>query len=142
MMNCLQISCKTNNLQKVRGFVEEVLAKYGVSPENTNLLVLAVDELCANLIIHSHHCNQDDALEVRIIKQKERFVFEICDKADECFNIIDYQTPDIQDIISEKRNGGMGLILVKKIMDDIEIERIGTYNIRRLYKALPTQASR
>jgi len=57
MIHSIRISCLKNNLSRVRNFVEGALKQHAISPIDINLMVLAVDELCANLIIHSHKCN-------------------------------------------------------------------------------------
>jgi len=141
MIYSIEVPCKKNNLKKVRQFVERVLLGYLISPVETNMMVLAVDELCANLIIHSHSCNPDNSIEVRIQNQNNRFVFEIHDDADDNFNVAEYKTPDIQEVIKNRQSGGIGLILVKKIMDDIQFERDGTHNICRLYKHFPPNSA-
>lgn len=135
MIYSIEVPCQKNNLRKVRQFVERVLTAYLISPKETNMMVLAVDELCANLIIHSHYCNPEDHIEVRIQQnQSKQFIFEIHDEAVDYFDPAEYQVPEMKDVIKERRNGGIGLILVKKIMDEIQIERKEGYNICRLYK--------
>ncbi len=141
MIYSIEVPCKKNNLKKVRQFVERVLLGYLISPVEANMMVLAVDELCANLMIHSHSCNPDNSIEVRIQNQNNRFVFEIHDDADDTFNVAEYQTPDMQEVIKNRQSGGIGLILVKKIMDDIQFERDGTHNICRLYKHFPPNSA-
>jgi serine/threonine-protein kinase RsbW len=121
--------------------VENVLNRYQVSPEDIYFIKLAIDEICANLIIHSHHCNKNDLLEVKIRRENNTFIFEIHDQSNDNFNLLEYKVPDIQQIINDKKNGSIGLILVKKIMDDIELERREGHNICRLYKSIP-QANR
>ncbi len=140
-MHSLQIPCTKENLQEIRCFVENVLNRYQVSPEDIYFIKLAIDEICANLIIHSHHCNKNDLLEVKIRRENNTFIFEIHDQSNDNFNLLEYKVPDIQQIINDKKNGSIGLILVKKIMDDIELERREGHNICRLYKSIP-QANR
>jgi serine/threonine-protein kinase RsbW len=42
-------------------------------------------------------------------------------------------------VIKSKRKGGLGIILVKRIMDKIEFESIQNKNICRLYKILKSK---
>ncbi len=137
MIYSIEVPCKKNNLKKVRQFVERVLTAYLISPTETNMMVLAIDELCANLMIHSHACNPKNHIEVRILQShNQQFIFEIHDQAGDSFNLLEYQAPDMQEVIRQRRSGGIGLILVKKIMDDIQVERKGEHNICRLYKSI------
>lgn len=136
-MHSLQVPCTKENLKEIRYFVENALNRYEVSAEDIYFIKLAIDEICANLIIHAHHCNQEDFIEVKIKNEGNIFVFEIHDQSNDNFNLLEYKAPDIQHIISNKKNGSMGLILVKKIMDEIELERCEERNICRLYKSIP-----
>jgi len=100
------------------------------------LLVLAVDELCSNLIIHSHKCNPDEQIEISLHKENDEYIFEISDYNSSPFNVADYKAPDIHQIVTDKRNGGIGLILVKRIVDKIQFERKGARNICRISKRI------
>ncbi len=136
MIHSIRISCLKNNLCRVRNFVEGALKQHAISPIDINLMVLAVDELCANLIIHSHKCNPKEDIEVSVRKKDNQFVFEIKDESVPSFDLLSYKEPDMKDIIANKRGGGIGLILVKKIMDEIQYERNGSANICRVSKRL------
>lgn len=114
-----KINCAKTNLKQIRSFVSDVLSKYRLSEPEANLIVLAIDEVCTNMIVHSHQCNPEESLEVVINRKKDGFLFEIRDKG-ELFDILQYQEPDIKQVVRENRRGSMGLILVKKIMDRIE----------------------
>lgn len=130
----LSISCEKENLAKVRGFVEKVLLQNNVEELETHKLVLAVDEICANLIIHSNHCDVNHSIDIVIeIQPKVEVVFVIRDKGI-FFDINSYKEPSMDDVIHSKRKGGVGLMLVKRIMDKIEFATEKNYNICRLTK--------
>ncbi|MFT4738981.1 MAG: serine/threonine-protein kinase RsbW, partial [Paraglaciecola sp.] len=52
------------------------------------------------------------------------------------FDISQYQEPSISELISSKRKGGLGLMLVKRIMDQIEFSKEKNHNICRLIKTI------
>ena len=97
-------------------------------------MVLAVDEVCSNLIIHSHHCNADDAIELSIRNQSTGVTFEIIDRAGTYFNLQDHKPPEIEDLVKIGHKGGMGLRLVKKLMDKVEVEYHDSQSTWRLHK--------
>ncbi|MGF1533083.1 MAG: ATP-binding protein [Bernardetiaceae bacterium] len=132
----IQVACIKANLKKIRQFVATVLERHQVDDVDSNLLVLAVDELCANLMIHSHSCNPEEDIEVCVEKSGEQFIFEIRDRNQAIFNLHNYQLPDLQNIIKERRAGGMGLILVRRIADDIQCLQDGKTNIYRFFKRI------
>jgi serine/threonine-protein kinase RsbW len=128
--------CCKEKLQDIRIFVNQVLTQFNLSEVEINKLVLAVDEVCANIIIHSHNCNAEDFLELCIsYKENEGITFEIADRG-VGFNICKYAEPNLSQIVKEKKKGGIGLILVKRIMDDIEFLRVSDQNICRLVKKI------
>ncbi|MTI32078.1 ATP-binding protein [Xanthovirga aplysinae] len=127
-------SCSKNKLKSIREFVEDVLRECPLSEAEAHKLVLAVDEVCANLMIHSNQCNPKENLELQInIQNNKGITFEISDRG-EAFNPNTYIAPSVQQIVKEKRKGGMGLLLVKHIMDDIEFCCNKDQNVCRLYK--------
>ena len=130
------IGCSLNNLKGIRDFIRMSLKNHGISDVMMNEIVLALDEMCSNLMIHAHNCNPDDMLELHInIPGKGKLIFEIIDDG-RSFNINEFQEPDLGNLIQEKRKGGLGIRLVKSIMDDIQyISRDGK-NICRLTKKI------
>ncbi len=99
-------------------------------------IVLALDEMCSNLMIHAHHCNKEDLFEIVIhVENKDPLVFEIIDDGT-VFDINQFNTPAIDNIVQEKRKGGLGIRLVKSIMDKIEYQKTSEHNICRLVKTV------
>lgn len=132
----LTIECDKNELLTVRKFVADQLEAHQVPDLEAHKLVLAVDEVCANLIIHSNDCNPDKRITVEIQFSNKQIIFQFIDKGNS-FNINEYQAPSMDEIVSTRRKGGLGLILVKRIMDKIEFSYENNYNICTLTKNFP-----
>lgn len=128
-------SCSKSRLREIRSFTEQILRKHGMEELQISTVVLAVDEVCANLIIHAHECDDQHELKLEIDVKKDKVVFDIIDRS-EMFNINQYKTPQLEDIIKMQRKGGLGLILVKKIMDDIRVFPKGRFYVCQLTKNL------
>ncbi|HVE00026.1 MAG TPA: ATP-binding protein [Cytophagaceae bacterium] len=135
MVEKIKIACSTENLKEVRKFVNSNLSKLHVSENEINMIVLAVDEICANRIIHSNRSDKNNYLEVEISDKGEGVFFNISDKGD-FYDNTTQADPDIQNLIKEKRKGGIGLMLVRKIMDSIEVKKEEPYTIYTLFKKL------
>lgn len=137
MKYSVKVPCLKDNLHKIRAFVSEVLHQYDLTEVQINNMVLAVDEVCANLIIHSYQCRPEEEIEVDInINSHNKIIFEIIDRG-EGYDIRKHQEPAIEEIIKSKRKGGVGLMLVKKIMDEVDFVPGKAYSIVRLTKNLP-----
>lgn len=131
-----KIPCKKERLSDIRLFLNNVLEKHKVPDKHQNTLILAVDEICANLIIHSHGCDPSHFIEIKVdVDDGSDITFEIVDNG-AGFNIGAYEEPKISDIVKEKRKGGIGLMLVRRIMDEIELIEGKNSNTYRLYKKL------
>lgn len=136
MKTKLTISCNKTNLLKIRQFVSNALTSYSVQELEAHKIILAVDEVCANLIIHSNDCNPDQKIHVSLTKESgSKIIFTIKDTG-HSFNYQSYQEPSMNEIISSKRKGGVGLMLVKRIMDKIEFSKEENCNICRLTKKI------
>jgi serine/threonine-protein kinase RsbW len=133
MNNWIRISCNKNNLKVVRDFVTDFLTPYGLSAIVLNQIILAVDEITANLIIHSNQQDESKFVKLAIFLEGDTFLFEITDKG-QSFDQDHYVEPDIKDHIRIGKKGGVGIALVKRIMDKVEFTSDGSDNIVRLFK--------
>ena len=128
------IGCSLNNLKGIRDFIRQSLKGHGVSDVMLNDIVLAIDEMCSNLMIHAHQCDPDQELELHIhVPKKGSLVFEIVDEGS-MFDINKFNAPELGNLVHEKRKGGLGIRLVKSIMDKVEYLRQGNKNVCRLTK--------
>lgn len=131
-----QVGCSIENLKNIRDFIRTSLKNHGISDLEISEIVLALDEMCSNLMIHSHHCNPDDLFELNIyVERNNPVVFELVDDGT-VFDINLFATPALDSIVNEKRKGGLGIRLVKSIMDKIEYKKAGNKNICRLSKSV------
>ena len=129
-----KIGCSIENLKGVRDFIRGALKDHGVPDLQVSEMVLALDEMCSNLMIHAHHCNPDDLFELHIhVEKNTPVVFEIIDDGS-AFDINQFAEPDLGNLVNEKRKGGLGIRLVKSIMDKIEYHNRNGKNICRLVK--------
>lgn len=135
-MNKITVSRSTDSLKKIRDFLGKILSENAVMDEEANLMVLAVDEICSNLILHADKDADSKDLQIKIINTPEGFLFEILDKSAP-FDQTSVSEPDLTGIIKEKKKGGIGLMLVRRIMDSIEFGKEGHYTIYKLFKKKP-----
>jgi serine/threonine-protein kinase RsbW len=136
MVHYYKVNCVRDNLRLIREFVTVVLRNLSLSEIEVNQLVLAVDEICSNLIIYSHNCNPEYFLEINIEDKGGEILFEIIDQDANFFDISEYQEPKISNIIKERRKGGVGLMLVNRIMDSVEVSVENHQNIWRMTKKI------
>lgn len=135
MKHEIKLNCDKSRLVDLRAFLNKVLAKTTLTEITKNQVILAVDEVCSNLIIHSHACNPSEQIALEVTNSGDQLVFEIKDHG-EGFNIVEYKQPELNAVKKERRKGGLGIMLVRKIMDNIEFESSGNQNTCRLIKQI------
>lgn len=136
MNHSLRVSCSRSNLKTVRDFVADVLQQHQLPDILQNQIILAVDEIVANLIIHSNHEDATKHLDIRVEIADHEFRFEAEDDG-QSFSPAEYKDPDLQEHIRTGKKGGVGIALVNRIMDHVEYTTEGTRNLCRLRKRLP-----
>jgi serine/threonine-protein kinase RsbW len=133
-MHKFKTSCRREELKEIRKFISEILNDIGLSDVESNQVILAVDEVCANLIIHSNKCDPNECLEIKVNETiGQKIIFEIVDYG-EGFNYNNYKEPNLEEIVRRRKKGGLGIMLVKKLMDSVEFSSEGNKNICRLEK--------
>jgi serine/threonine-protein kinase RsbW len=136
MKHTIRVSCSRSNLKTVRDFVAGILQAHHLSDILQNQIILAVDEIVANLIIHSNQEDESKHLDIRVEMEPHEFRFEAEDDG-QSFSPAEYRDPDLQEHIRTGKKGGVGIALVNRIMDHVEYATIGTRNFCRLSKRLP-----
>jgi len=135
MKHTYKVGCSIQNLRGIRDFIRKALRTYGISEMDISQLVLAIDEMSSNLMIHAHQCNPNDLFELTVEVKNNQVIFELIDEKN-VFDINSFVEPALHDLITEKRKGGLGIRLVKSIMDAIEYQRRDGHNVCRLVKKI------
>ncbi|MBK6267046.1 ATP-binding protein [Marivirga sp. S37H4] len=129
----LKVYCEKTRLKDIRDFITEKLKAYTQDELEINQMVLAVDEVCANLIIHSNYCNANEAINLEVEVNEKGVIFEITDQGKK-FNFKEYKEPSLQEVVKARKKGGIGLMLVQRIMDKVEFSSKEKRNVCTLYK--------
>ena len=137
MTSRLRIQCSRQNLQQVRDFVRDFLLADSHSDLLVNQVVLAVDEVVANFIIHANGEDASQFLDLIMALTDRRLDVEIEDHGHTIFApSITAPNPDMRAYIREGRKGGMGMALVSRIMDQVEFFERNAHTVCHLSKAL------
>lgn len=113
------ILSRTDNLLEVREFVSDAARQFGFADEDVANIVLAVDEACTNIIKHAYQYAPDKEISISIHRNNGAFEVKIIDEGRD-FNPTELRAPDLRQNLSEHRRGGLGVYLMKKLMDKVE----------------------
>ena len=117
----LKIPSITENLQMIREFVLKIAAKAGFNEETREQIALAVDEACTNVIKHAHHHDARRLMDIQIQTDINKMKIIITDKG-HGFDITKLKDPDLEKFIKESKHGGLGIYLIKTLMDEVNYE--------------------
>jgi serine/threonine-protein kinase RsbW len=118
------INSRTDSLLSVRQFVAEAAKAFGFSDEDSSKIVLAVDEACTNIIKHAYHGAPDQNITITIVREKDRFEVRISDEG-KSFDPKTLRPLNLKEHLTKYRRGGLGVYLIKSLMDEVEYRSIG-----------------
>jgi serine/threonine-protein kinase RsbW len=118
----LQVPSSTENLALIREFVSSAAQQAGFDSNEIARLELAVDEACANVIEHAYG-GQDATKEVivRVTFDEEMLNIDIEDTG-HGFDPELIQPEELDELISKRKTGGLGMRLMKTLMDEVHYE--------------------
>lgn len=131
----LRVRCNKGNLAIIREFVRSRLQDLHIVGTISNQIVLAVDEACANCMIHQHQCDNYSTIEVAIYRDEETLFTEIKDTG-KAFPIDTYQPQHLSEIVKGRVKGGLGINLIHKIMDIVKVEEKRDHFVYKLGKRI------
>lgn len=117
----LKIPSQSDNLAIIRDVVAKVASRVGFDTDEASKIELAVDEACTNVIKHAYANNSNQMIEVSIKVEEKKLIIIVADKG-KGFNPDEIKLPDLNKSIKEGRKGGLGLCLIKTLMDKVEFE--------------------
>jgi serine/threonine-protein kinase RsbW len=132
----LEIKSRTENLAEIREFINSAAVDAGFSKEAIDNIILAVDEACTNIIKHAYKYLPDGKIILNLKTDKKTFTIDIIDYG-KSFEPGLVPNPDLQKYFNEKRVGGLGMYLMKSLMDEVKYISVpGKYNQVSLTKNL------
>ena len=117
---------------------EEIGRSINVSDKSIFEMNLALDELFTNIISYGFNDLREHIIKISITVEGDQLEMRIEDDGIP-FNPLESKTPDFQCGIEDCKIGGLGIHLIKKLMDDLQYQRVADKNIlvlkRKLQKA-------
>ena len=132
----LQVPSSTENLALIREFVSVIGVQAGFDEKDVMRLQLALDEACANVIEHAYDLEATHEVTVRALIDDDAIRFEVIDRG-KGFDPAHIREQNIDELIRDRRSGGLGLRLIRSIMDDVQYQIVpGQKNELRMVKRL------
>ena len=125
---------KIENIPSALKVVEQFCDEQKVIADFKNNLLVVADELYSNIVKHGYN-NQGGEVFTRLLfnKDKNEFVMTVIDRAHP-FNQLEVNNSPVIGSAEKTQVGGLGILIVKKIMSQYAYDRINNKNILVLRK--------
>ena len=132
----LEVPSSTENLAMIRDFVKRIGHQTGMDEQDVSNLELAVDEACANVIEHAYGHDISKEVIIRAVCDEQAVRISVIDMG-QGFDAEALAPESIETLIHERRSGGLGIRLIKALMDEVSYEiRPGQKNELHMVKRL------
>jgi len=120
-MKSLQFAAKFEYLDEIREFVGTIARRGGFSDKDVYNIQLATDEAASNIIEHAYEGVSDGLLELSCGMLGDTIKIVLIDHG-EPFDPGSIPMPDLKADLSERKIGGLGIFLMRKLMDEVHYD--------------------
>ena len=124
-----------SELERLCDKCEELGKTIGLSDKSVFEINLALDELFTNIISYGFKDQKEHSIKIDITFDDNQLYMRIEDDGIP-FNPMAVSPPDFQCGIEECQVGGLGIHLIKKLMDDVQYQRVGDKNVIELKRKI------
>jgi serine/threonine-protein kinase RsbW len=122
-----------DSLDAIRDFAAEAAESAGLGKDAAYEVQLAVDEACSNIIEHAYGGEGLGDIECTCLIQPGKLTVKLHDRG-ETFDPSCVPQPDLECALEQRQTGGLGLVLMYKLMDEIYFDPDDSGNTLTLVK--------
>lgn len=135
-MESITVPAHNNDPDPIIEFVETELGQHDCPPKALFQIQVAIEEILVNIVSYAQLAD-DDGIEVRceVLQDPLRVIMQFLDGGVP-FDPLKTDDPDISPDALMEREGGLGIFMVKKMMDDVSYTYEGGKNTLTIQKHL------
>jgi sigma-B regulation protein RsbU (phosphoserine phosphatase) len=127
-----------NDVQQIEllaEYIDSIADEAGINPSLAMSLNLALEEAVTNVIMYAYPEGTDGTVDI-ITEANDGLLTFIIKDSGKAFDPTQKEDADVTLSAEERQIGGLGIFLVKQIMDTVNYQRIDGQNILTLTKKL------
>ena len=135
-MNNYQIAAKIDLIDEMMNPIISSLEEIDADHKKVYQINLALEEILVNIAKYAYSPSEgmiDISYEISDEPKQLRVVIKDKGKA---FNPLEKEEPDLNSSVQERKIGGLGIFIVRNIMDDVKYERVNDENVLEIIKNL------
>src|SRR5215467_2897246 len=129
----IKLTNKVSELDRFNQTLAEFGRRHGLAPRVVHDLNLALEEILTNIISYGYTDNREHEIRVSLSAQPGEVRAEVQDDG-QPFNPLEVPEPDTTKPLEERAIGGLGIHIVRKLMDSLEYKRQGERNFLTIRK--------
>ena len=122
-------------MAKLEPFINQISEAFGIAPDMMFQLNLALDEALSNSVNYAYGDGKGE-IELEALKDGENIVFRLLDSGAPFDPTNEGEDVDIMSSAEERPIGGLGIFLIKQMMDEVSYERRDNQNILIMKKKI------
>ena len=135
-MSTLELPAKIEHMETMIHFVSDRAKSLGFSAKRIKEIELAAEEALVNIINYAYQ-NMEGTIRITWLEDTPvHYVVRIEDEG-VAFDVLSLEDPDITSSLMDREVGGLGVYLIRKLMDDVSYCRKDGRNILTLYMKKP-----
>lgn len=123
----IKIVNSIGELPRLAAFVEEICNVLSLSPETTMNINLALEEAVVNIIMYAYPPQEEHDILLKFTSTEQQLIFLLTDKG-LSFDPTQRESADITSSIDERPIGGLGIFLIRSIMNEVSYQRLDGEN--------------
>ncbi len=120
-MQSVRFQAKFEFLDEIREFVGNIAREGGFGPKDVYNIQLATDEAASNIIEHAYDGVANGVLDLSCGMQGDAIKIILIDYGTP-YDPSTVPIPDIKADLSERKIGGLGIFLMRKLMDEVHYD--------------------
>jgi sigma-B regulation protein RsbU (phosphoserine phosphatase) len=134
----LTLQNDVHQIQQLNTFVKQIMERLHVDKSLARELQLAMEEAVVNVMEYAYPVETNGDITIKILSDGNQLKFVIID-AGVYFDPTAKVKTDIDIPVQDRQIGGLGILLVRELMDSINYERTDGKNVLTLIKTLKKQ---
>ncbi len=131
----ITIRNKVSELEHINRFIDEIAEELGLDMELKMDLNLVIEEMVANVIFYAYPEGTDASIDLVAESNGKELTFMLSDRGKEFDPTVKEDAdPNVNPI--DRKIGGMGIYIVKNIMNEVSYQRLEGKNLLTMTKTI------
>ncbi len=122
----LRVPARIESLGELRDFVTKIGNRWGISEKVINAFKLSTDEAATNIIKHAYR-DWDGDITIRAISKRDSLSIVLIDQG-KYFDPRQVSEPDLSRYVKIGKKGGLGIFMMRRLLDDIDYRKTESGN--------------